>query len=127
MPLVGCSKGCGEPVDVSQEIFGEALKLGVLDFSHDVCPKDREVLPIYHVEVRVSRLDPVPPNPYGVHDAEYDSYSDEPEPVLLAIVGDKVQAVSFAEGYGRITKSIEKQLEQARQLASIAEEGIEKR
>lgn len=115
MPLVACSKGCGDPVTVDDETFKDAITKGMLDFSHEVCPKDRTTHPTYRVLVTVSRV------PHHVYTDELDA---GPEAVVIAEFGSKYEAPTFEAAYDDIVREIGKQIERARPMAKLAEEGL---
>lgn len=101
---IACLKGCGEPIEVSEEQLEEFRKLNApVEASHTICPRDVEVLPSYKVMVTI--------------------YRDEPdsEPVLLAKAGGVTNSATFIDGLPELSKQLQTAWQKVLEMAPIAE------
>ena len=103
--LISCTKGCGVPLEVSQEMIDLANANGVpINVFHEVCPRDVVELPTYAVTVSVTRQEP-----------------GEDKPEVLATSGGTVEAASLADAIPSLTKQLNEQWERVVQMRYVAE------
>lgn len=109
--MVACTKGCGVPLEVTDEMIESARKAGVpIDVSHEVCPRDEVKLPTYAVNVSITRQEP------GEEHAE-----------VLATSGGTTEAASLADAIEELTKQLNTQWERVVQMRYVAESSEPKR
>lgn len=108
MPLIRCSKGCGDDVSVSDDVMAAALKSGSLDFSHAICPRDQIKTHPYRLDLNVYR-DDVPGT----------------EPVRLLATSATVHAPTLLRGWEALTTELAANVARLAGMVRFAEEGLD--
>lgn len=133
-----CTKGCGESIEVTDEMLDEARRLGVpLNVQHDVCPKDDPgPQPKYRAVIEVYRhaYVGVPEMPDESDENWIEAYTlwrqarEKIDDKGYEIVGEKI-AGSGSEHYGpsfvavfdELTKGLSEEWQRVADIRHIAE------
>lgn len=112
MALQVACMNCGEGIEVSDEALEEAQRLSIpLSVTHDVCPKDRKVLPKYRLTILVEK------NVEGQHGEDGGELY-----IPIARTSSTTEAHSFAAALPTIENEVTANWEKVAGLARIADE-----
>lgn len=106
--LIACARGCGETIEVTDEMLDEAREHNSpINVAHEVCPTEPSALErLFHVQFTVVEHMP----------------DGKEEPILS--VGEQVEATSFKRALPMLQAALERQWGQVLSMADIVDQPL---